>query len=284
MAKLKAYLQKLRSGEVLLMTGFALIGAFFSLEEISVPTVLLLLAFFIGIFFLFSAIYSINSWFGYTADLENKRMGYLKGTPVGIYIASSFIFGALAFAALGLIDLRLLFAGAVSLALWTLYSLPRIGLKGVAFGGTLLHFISHIIHFNMGYILYKPISAESLAVSIYFSLLFAGGHFHHEAIDYATDKRSRLKTAAVSLGWKGALNLSFSLFALAALYWATLYHYDIIGFRAFAPFMAAFALQGLLRIYFDRWLGDTDAALLYRTSYRIFYLLAGIAFIIFKCQ
>lgn len=276
MDKFSLSLSSFRFKEIFLMTGFSIIGLFFATDRLQLEVIPELLLFSLSIFSLFASIYSINSWYGYTSDIQNNRMSYLQKVSPRQYIVFTTL--SLPISLLLLIYLRgweLGLLGLICFTFWMIYSAPK-GLKSSPLLGTLLHFFMQILHFHIGFLLHKSFSSFSLLVSIYFSILFAAGHLNHELIDYRTDKESGTKTTAVRIGEAKVSLLSTIFFAAAMLYLIILGSQKIVSPIMVIPFVVAAILQFILKFCLQL------SPIQYRTMYRIFYLIAGIIYLFGK--
>jgi 4-hydroxybenzoate polyprenyltransferase len=280
---LRRYFRRLRVVECLIMLGFPLAGVVFAAHEINFHVVSRALLFFLAALLHASSVYSFNSFCGFAADVDNRRLTYVReGRKTG-FLVFTILFQCLAFLVYFILNSWLALMAAVSFVLWVLYSLPRYGLKNFPVTGTLLHFVSQILHFQMGYLVLLPISRYSLVVSIYFALVFAGGHIHHELIDYEADKRAGIRTGAVFFGQKGYLVLYYIVYLSSGLYWVSLYAFNMIRTWELVPFLGAFLLQSGTVLYFRVTRGkQLDFFLANRTLHRIFYFLAGMSYVILK--
>lgn len=162
------------------------------------------------------------------------------------------------------------------------YSIPGIG-KDRPFAGTLIHLFFQMTAFQIAYIVFQPISLNSLLISIYFSLLYMAGHFHHEVIDYEADRESALKTGAVHMGIAKTERWSFALFTVAGLYWVLLYWQQIIYQFELLPFLVAFIIHIVifLRIH-GRFEREAKKRIQYRTAYRLLYFVSGLTLLSIK--
>jgi 4-hydroxybenzoate polyprenyltransferase len=283
MINLRHYFRWLRVIECLIMLGFPLAGAVFAAREISFSVVSRTLTFVAAILLHFLAVYSFNSYCGFADDINNKRLAYVRESPKAGFLVFTLLFLCLAFLLYSILNPWLMLMAAVSFVLWILYSMPRYGLKNFPVTGTLLHFVSQILHFQMGYLVLAPISTYSLVVSIYFALIFAGGHIHHELIDYEADKRAGIKTGAVFFGQKGYLVLYYIVFLSSGMYWVSLYAFGLVETWELIPFLGAFLLQSSAVLYFRLAHGKQfDFFLANRALHRIFYFLAGMIYVILK--
>ena len=271
------FLKTFRIREVLLMTGFFLTGSVFSFNATSSGLLERLLIYFLGVFVLIMAIYTFNAFCGHSHDLENERLVSLNRTQPGFFLIMSLVFTILSLFLFYFINPELIKFALIVLSLWLAYSLPGIGLKNFPVSGTIIHFISQIIHFQMGYILFSPMNRNATLISIYFALLFSAGHFHHECIDCEADKKSGIKTSAVYFGNAIVERISFIVFCLSIIYWSFLYFFRIINILEFLPFLIAFLAH--LAFYWQcahHSSTTIDVRIQYRALYRSCYLSAGL--------
>lgn len=280
--KITKYIKALRVFEIFLMTGFALIGFIFALDTISQISIRKFLLIFFCTISLVASIYSFNAYAGKEYDKNNLRLRHLSNLSQQSALLYSLIFLCLSILIGLFINSRIFYFIIVIYFLWLLYSYPKKGLKYIPFSGTILHFISQIFHFNMGYIAFRPISLESILISVYFSFLFAGGHMHHEAIDYEADKISKNKTGAIFLGLKKIELFSFGLFTLGIIYWWVLFLQNFISSLYFISFFVAYLFHVALFIYFfNKFKLSNSSRIKYRSLYRFIYLVCCmIAFIL----
>ncbi len=110
----------------------------------------------------------------------------------------------------GMLALTLAIAG-----LSALYSLHRYPAKGVPVLGSLLHLAGGVLHFHLGYSLFRAFGERSLTLSAFFALTFTAGHLTQEVRDYDADLSNGIRTNAVAFGRKGAFLAGLALFTLA---------------------------------------------------------------------
>ena len=279
MTTVKEKLRILRVNEVMLMLGFPFIGVIFAWGEVTSMVIIRSLLFLVFTFFLFSAIYSFNSYCDPGDGLKNHGLLPIKGDGRGELLIFTLVFLGLSLLGYQFLDTKLVYMGGVSFMLWFFYSLPGRGLKSFPFTGTAVHFVSQVLHFQMGFYLLSPISEYSLLISVYFAILFSGGHVHHELIDYENDMRAKIKTGAIYLGQHKAFYLSNILFIISAVFWMSLYGFNVLKSWEFLPFFAAFLLQMATVILLRMTRGkDFGFLLLNRSLYRVYYLAGGIIY------
>jgi len=278
--RVAAFFKSARFVEVAIMLGFPVIGLIFAFDEpaqLVSPKPLLFVA---AVFALFTAIYACNGLCGAGEDSENERLADLSGRKRS-FIVTLLISLAVSFVCFFYINPLLLGMAVLSMALWTLYSFPKIGFKYRPLLGTFLHFAGEILHFLMGYIVIKEIDAGAVFASIYFALLFAAGHLNHELIDYDSDKKTGIKTGAVTFGRRNWEILSLAVTSFSTLYLAVLLLAGVIPWAS-----AFFAAAGLCHVVFRFLRFGREAVqrkyLAERRFYRAVYFAAGVMFILVK--
>ncbi len=287
---LSKHIKNYRYAEVLLMSGFSVIGLFFSANSFSELFSFRSIFFALTIFIFFISIYSSNSFFGYVYDLSNPRLVGPKYVKKKSYLLSFILTFFISLTFFYFLRPEFLFLALISFVLWFYYSFPVHGAKATPIAGTCVHFITQIIHFHIGYLLFSNYSWTSFGVSIYFGLLFSAGHLHHEVIDYEADKSKEIKTNAVFFGRRATFVASSFLFLASILLWIYLFSFAMIGITTFVPFLFAFLLQLLLIFPLLRIKNFNDAScsnnasdamiIKYRNRYRLLYLLAGLLILV----
>jgi 4-hydroxybenzoate polyprenyltransferase len=97
------------------------------------------------------------------------------------------------------IDPKLPYLAVASFLLWLIYSLPS-GAKSRPIWGTAIHFLSQIVQFHLGIIVFSQVTWSSFLVSIYFAIIFACGHLMHELKDFEADRAAGIRTNVVAYG------------------------------------------------------------------------------------
>jgi lycopene elongase/hydratase (dihydrobisanhydrobacterioruberin-forming) len=271
----------LRINEIFLMSGFFLIGGIFAISRIDYWILRDLFFYFIFCFVIIFSIYTFNAYCGADKDVYNERLKDLKLLNKNSYLIISLIAFLISVIICLFINIKLYICLFIIYLLWASYSIPNIGFKNVPFIATFLHFLSEIIQFNMVYSLFEPVSKRSILISVYFALIFSGGHLYHEVIDYESDSKASVKTLALRLGINNAEILAIASFAISSIYWVILYSYDFISFFEYITFLAAFCIQFVSFLYFFNKLKINKNYRIYnQIIYRTVYLLAGLGIII----
>jgi 4-hydroxybenzoate polyprenyltransferase len=209
----------IRFDEVLVLQGAPLLGAVFSMGRFTIERVVTLSVFAAGSCFLVAHVFVLNDWSGMSSDLRDPNratevfmtrgigraeIGYLW---VALLAASLLLLGQ--FGPLTLV-IALMIAG-----LSALYSAPASQLKGVPLLNSALHFVGGMLHFLLGYSVFRIVDARSLEIGCFFALVFSGGHLTHEVRDLAGDRRNGIRTNAVKFGKAQSFAAGLALFTIA---------------------------------------------------------------------
>jgi len=229
------YLKILRVWEVAGKIGFVLIGALFAIQKMDFPTILILLKIAGYSFINGLAIFIYNAWSGYDTDHENERLYFLRDFSKEKLLWLMLFLFAVSLAIIFVHNQNIIFTALSVIILWTVYSLPKYGLKGFPFGGIFVSFITEILLFHLSYLFFADYSLRSVLISIYFALLVAAGHSLHELIDHDADKRSDFQTTAVVLN-KKFKSILVPFFYVLSLLWLIGLRYE--GYISFATFLS----------------------------------------------
>jgi 4-hydroxybenzoate polyprenyltransferase len=80
---------------------------------------------------------------------------------------------------------------------------------------SLNHLLGGALHFLLGYTLFRPLDARGLMISLFFGLVFAGGHLNQEVRDYEGDRINGIRTSAVVFGCRRTFLASLFTFTIA---------------------------------------------------------------------
>lgn len=275
-ASISKYWKAFRLNEVILMSGFFIIGSFFSIENLNQENIISLILLSILSFSIVFSVYSFNAAAGKKEDQNNLRLKNLWNLNKNTFYILSFVFFVLSIAICLYLNPLCIGFTIIILLLWVLYSHPRIGLKRKAIWGTLIHFIGQILHFNLAFIVFQPISLDSILIATFFSFAFSSGHLLHEIIDYESDKEAGLKTSAVLFGKKTmtfTIIVSLMINLIIILF---LGRQEIIEHIAFLSFSISTFLHLILLIilYFSEKIRPTTV----RNIYRVLYFFSGLVY------
>lgn len=209
----------IRLPEVLALQGSPLVGATLAIGSLSTHGVVALAALAVGSFCLVAHVFLLNDWAGIHEDLRAAHRATRAFTSMGVtrpeigYLSLAFLAASLTLiGCLGLTPLGLAAAIAV---LSSLYSIPRLGIKGIPVVNTLLHLIGGSLHFLLGYATFAPIDPRGLAISCFFGMVFAAGHLMQETRDFDGDLLNGIRTNAVAFGKTWSFAAGLVLFSAA---------------------------------------------------------------------
>jgi 4-hydroxybenzoate polyprenyltransferase len=282
-ARLSRYVSCIRWDEVFVLQGAPLFGAIFSLGALTTANVLTLAIFAIASCCLVAHVYAFNDWSGVHGDLKdaNRAARTFPTTGVsrsefGVLVAALLAVSLLLFALLGRTPLLLALGIATAGAL---YSAPIFPMKGHPVFGSLLHFVGATLQFALGYVLFAPIDARSIAIGSFFGLVFAAGHCTHEARDCEADQVNGIRTKAVVFGKTRSFLAGLALFTTAYILLVTLALLGIVprvlvGAAALIPvhLHASFRAMRAGRTY--------DSLHCLQRCYRLLYAIIGSAIVV----
>jgi len=159
---------------------------------------------FLGSLALTAHISVFNDWAGYNSDIHDPRRatdvsarrGISRDEVASVAIAL-LLLAMMAFAVVG--RLALLFGTAIAV-LSFLYSCSTTFGKSTPIMGTINHLLGGMLHFLLGYTGVHTLDANGLMLSLFFGLVFAGGHLNQEVRDYEGDLLNNIRTTAVLFG------------------------------------------------------------------------------------
>ncbi|MDD2386252.1 MAG: UbiA family prenyltransferase [Bacteroidales bacterium] len=277
---LKKYWQAFRLNEVILMSGFFIIGGFFAITEFNKEVAYKLIGLIILSITIVLSVYSFNAAAGKSQDANNLRLKNLWNLSKSTFL----IFAALFFAFSIIISIYLNIISSILtviiIFLWILYSHPVIGLKQKAIYGTLIHFIGQILHFLMAWLIFQNFNWDAVLIAIYFSIAFSSGHLLHEIIDYDADKNSGFRTSPVVFGIKRTSIVLLIILIINVFLISYLYAIETISLIAWICFFSASFLHLLLLLLNIR--NVKTKALLIRNIYRCLYFASGIIYLALK--
>ncbi|MGC9330817.1 MAG: UbiA family prenyltransferase [Bacteroidales bacterium] len=277
--KIKKYWEGFRISEVLLMSGFFIIGGLFAINEFDCDSLLKLFGLAILSFFIVLSIYSFNAAAGKTQDNINLRLKNLWNFSKRTFLKIFFVFFIISLVLSFVLNPYSAALCFIIILLWILYSHPRYGLKQKAVWGTLVHFFAQILHFIMAWIIFSELKIETVLIALFFSIAFSAGHILHEIIDYNSDKRSGFKTSPIVFGIKPTTRVLATILFVNIMLLTCLGFCDLIPFTAFIAFLPASVthlLLILIIVYFNR---TETKAIIIRYVYRVAYLLSGLSYL-----
>lgn len=279
-ARIARHFASARAPEVLALQASPILGVFlggFSLDGWSVIRIGVLL---LGSLALTAHIFVFNDWVGYNSDILHPsretstvaRQGISRREVATIAVAL-LIFANIAFAIAG--RLAILFGAAIA-GLGLLYSGSASFGKRTPIVGSINHLLGGVLHFLLGYTLVHDLDTNGLVMSLFFGLVFAGGHLNQEVRDYEGDLLSGIHTTAVMFGRQRTFLASLGTFTAAYAIVAGLAWFGILPrLLLLSPLVwlvhLAWSLQAL-----QRGLGFETAVWMQR-RYRFLFALIGLA-------
>lgn len=274
------YFASTRAIEVLALQASPLLGGFLGGFNFDRRNIILLALLLLGSLALTSHVFVFNDWAGHISDIRDPRRTSLAFARRGIRrpevarIAVAFLIVAnLAFAAIGIS--AILFGGAIA-TLSLLYSCSASFGKRAPIVASINHLLGGALHFLLGYTVFHPLDVRGLAISLFFGLVFAGGHLNQEIRDHEGDRLNGIRTSAVVFGCKRTFLGSLSIFTAA---------YAILTFLAALGMLPRLLLLSILvwSLHFAwsmralrRGLGF-ETALWMQKRYRLLFAVIGLA-------
>lgn len=209
----------IRFDEVLVLQGTPLLGAIFAISHFTDHGVMALLFLALGNAFLVAHIFLLNDWSGVHQDLHDPtrtaevflNLG-IRRKEVGWLLLVLLAVSLVIFSQLGRITLMLALLIAIASAL---YSAPCTHWKGVPFANSFLHLLGGLLHFLLGYSIFRDIDARGIEIGSFFAVVFSAGHLVQEVRDYESDFRNGIRTNAVTFGKRQIFVTGFILFTVA---------------------------------------------------------------------
>ena len=282
-ARIVQHFASTRAPEVLALQASPVLGSLlggFSLERWGVirPGLLLL-----GSLALTAHIFVFNDWAGYSSDIRDPRRATLvfarqaiSRREVASIAIALLIFANVAFAAVGGLAILL---GAAIAALSLLYSCSASFGKSTPIMGSINHLLGGALHFLLGYTLVHALDAHGLVMSLFFGLVFAGGHLNQEVRDYEGDLLNGIRTSAVVFGCQRTFLASLCTFTAAYAILAGLAALGILPrLLLWSPIVWLLHVAWSLRVL-QRGLGFETAQWMQR-RYRLLFALIGLAMLV----
>jgi 4-hydroxybenzoate polyprenyltransferase len=217
--RLRRYLSCIRFDEILVLQGSPLLGAVFAMGAVTAARAATLAVFAAASCCLVAHIFVLNDWSGMSADLRdpNKTAGVFTTRGIGSREIGTLGMALLAASLLlfGLLGPRPLSIALAIAVLSALYSVPAYHAKGIPLLNSGLHFAGGVLHFLLGYSLFRAIDRRGVEIACFFALAFVAGHLTQEARDYEGDHLNGIRTNAVSFGKTRSFAAGLAVFTLA---------------------------------------------------------------------
>jgi 4-hydroxybenzoate polyprenyltransferase len=269
-----------RGPEVLALQASPLLGCFlggFSLGRSGFIRLGLLL---LGSLALTAHVFVFNDWAGHRSDIRDPRRARFVFARQGIsrnqvvrVATALLILANVAFAGVG--SSAILFGAGIAVLSLLYSSSPSFG-KSTPIVASINHLLGGVLHFLLGYTSCRPLDARGLAISLFFGLVFAGGHLNQEVRDYEGDLLNGIRTSAVVFGCRRTF--------LASLYTFTAAYTILVGLAALGILPRLLLWSTVLWFLHVTWslralqhgLGF-DTALWMQRRYRLLFACIGLA-------
>jgi 4-hydroxybenzoate polyprenyltransferase len=208
-----------RALEVLALQASPFLGCYLggvSLEWSSLIRLSLLL---VGSLALTAHVFVFNDLAGHDSDVHDPRRAIFVFARRGISFSqvarvstALLILANVAFAGVG--STAILFGAGIAVLSLLYSSSPSFG-KSTPIVASINHLLGGTLHFLLGYTSFHTLDTKGLAISLFFGLVFAGGHLNQEVRDYEGDRLNGIRTSAVVFGCRRTFLASLFIFTIA---------------------------------------------------------------------
>ncbi len=282
-ARIVSYFLATRAPEVLVLQASPILGCWLAGAQLNRSTILPLGLLLLGSFALTAHIFLFNDLVESENDARDARRAEMVFPRQGIgrvevirILITLFVIAFAAFTALG--SLTLLFGSAIAL-LGLLYSSSSTFGKRAPVMGSVNHFLGGALHFLLGYTAFHAMDKNGLLISLFFGLVFAGGHLNQEVRDFHTDRLNGIRTNAVVFGRRETFYASIFTFSAAYLIASGLAAYGVLpklllGSLALWAVHIIWSLQALRRGF------GLETTLWIQRRYRFLFAIIGVMILI----
>lgn len=219
MRRCRALLASIRYDEIVVLQGAPVLGAVFAIGALDAARVWALVLLVLANAALVAHVFLLNDWAGIEQDSQDParapRVFLQRGVSrreIGVLALLTLVLSVAGLAWLGTMPLLL---GLLLVMASALYSLPQVSVKGRPLANSLLHFVTGVLHFLMGYAVYRDIDSGGAVIGLFFAVVFSAGHLTQEVRDAEADAHNGIRTNAVCFGRRTCFLVAFGLFTLA---------------------------------------------------------------------
>lgn len=273
----------IRFDEVLVLQGAPLLGAVFAMSHFTHQGGALMLLLVAGNAFLVAHVFMLNDWSGVHQDLRDPTRSAgvflnrgIRRNEIGALLLILLLLSLMAFSQLGPATLVIGLMIAIASAL---YSVPHVYMKGIPLANSVLHVVSGLLHFLLGYSVFKNPDVNGLQIGLFFATIFSAGHLTQEVRDCDADFRNGIQTNAVKFGKKQSFIASFVLFTVADALLA------VLAMRGTVPQLLALFVVAIYPVHVV-WTLQTlregltfEAVRQLQARYRVLYAIMGVAMV-----
>jgi 4-hydroxybenzoate polyprenyltransferase len=264
------YLSGIRFDEVLVLEGPPLLGAAFAIGRASVAKITGLAVFAAASCFLVAHIFALNDWSemrAHRVDSKSLSRGDMSTLSICLLAVSLLLFS--------LFGPRTFAIASAIAVLSAFYSAPPCHAKGIPVLNSSIHFAGGMLHFLLGYSLFRAIDVRGVEIACFFALTFVAGHLTQEVQDRDEDLLNDIRTNAVVFGKTRTFAAALAIFTLADVL------IIVLAARGLAP-RPLMLMAGLYPLHL-RWslralrMGLTsESTHLLRSRYRMLYAGVGV--------
>lgn len=215
----RALLACIRYDEIVVLQGAPVLGAVFAIGSLDSARLWALVLLVLANAALVAHVFLLNDWAGVEHDSRDParapRVFLQRGVTrreIGVLALLTLVLSLAGLAVLGRTPLLL---GLLLTVASALYSLPQVSVKGMPLANSLLHFVTGVLHFLMGYAVYRQVDAGGAVIGLFFAVVFSAGHLTQEVRDAEADAGNGIRTNAVCFGQRTCFLVAFGLFTLA---------------------------------------------------------------------
>jgi len=245
----------IRFYNVALFLGFPLLGALFSLEEITSSNFSRLMLFAIFNFLFLIYVFLYNDWGDAILNAEEPSARQRQALKYPNLISERIVLGlCIGLALLSVLGVHYLsFISGILLMMVLiisyLYSNPKFTLKRYIFGPELAHFLGGAFYFLSGWVLFQPISDSAIHLSIFFGAVLTAGNFANQIEHFDQELNIRLKTSAICFGKRPVYRLSLWLFIFSSIYLLVLAWQELVPSWLIFPAIFLSLSWGIVILY-----------------------------------
>jgi 4-hydroxybenzoate polyprenyltransferase len=274
---IKFLIAGIRWPDIIILLAFPSMGAIFSVKNLSMESISLLLFFLIISVLFLVQIFIYNDISDTVRDPHEPsrrarhalKTGLISGKSAGIICI---ILCCLSLAGYAAISPELAASVLLVEILTFLYSNPLINLKGVPVLSLLILFSCGFLYFLSGWLLFQPINADGILLGIYFAIVLSAGHFSNEIDDLDADREAGIMTNAVFFKEKHAFSAGIILFLLSSILFVYI-AYNILNDNIYIVSSILLLLTWTILFIYSIFNYSPFPIRIFRRLYRILYAL-----------
>lgn len=226
-------------------------------------------------------IWTLNDWADRQTDEADPRktchVFTRKGVDPGTLLLLSLALLGGSLTVFALLSPTTFWIAIALVGLSALYSVPGLRGKHTPLLSSLLHLAGGFFHFLSGYALFAAIDSHALQIALVFGLTFTAGHGVQELQDLEGDRRSGVRTNAVTFGKLPVFLVTLAAFLAIYAHIAALAVAGVVPLRLGVPCVAIAGLH--MRCALKAYRGGLSFESIrgYRWNYRIMFSILGVS-------